>query len=105
MRVRAWSAILACSPPTSFQPPTAPAIDLPCDNSLAALPTYYVDNTGDEVLEDEAGGLDLVRSSVNYALSAHVERLTLTGAAATEGVGNDDVNLITGNDAANVPSG
>ena len=37
MRVRAWSAILACSPPASFQPPTAPAIDLPCDNSLAAL--------------------------------------------------------------------
>jgi Ca2+-binding RTX toxin-like protein len=67
--------------------------------------TYYVDNTGDEVLEDEAGGLDLVRSSVNYTLSNHVERLTLTSATATDGVGNDEANLITGNGAANVLSG
>ena len=36
MRVRAWSAILA-TPSGLPGGPTAPAIDLPCNNSLAAL--------------------------------------------------------------------
>ena len=64
--------------------------------------TYFVDNAGDQVAEAAGGGsFDLVRSTISYTLGAEVERLTLTGAAATDGTGNDLANVITGNAAAN----
>jgi Ca2+-binding RTX toxin-like protein len=64
--------------------------------------TYIVDNAGDTVLEvSSLGGLDEVRSSVTFTLSANVERLILTGAGAVNGTGNADGNYIAGNSAAN----
>ena len=66
--------------------------------------TFLVDNSDDTALEDPDEGNDLVISSANFALSDHVERLTLTGAAVS-GVGNDIVNVIVGNELANILNG
>ena len=62
---------------------------------------YIVDNIADVVVEAAASGTDTVQSSVTYTLSANVENLLLTGAAAINGTGNILNNLITGNGGAN----
>lgn len=68
--------------------------------------TYVVDNVGDKVVEtSSAGGTDLVKSSVSFALGANVENLTLTGSDAVSGAGNDLANTLTGNNAANYLNG
>jgi Ca2+-binding RTX toxin-like protein len=69
--------------------------------------TYIVDNAGDTVTDVAfLGGTDLVQSSVTIpALSAFVENLTLTGAAAINGTGNALNNTINGNAANNTLSG
>ncbi|MBW8894175.1 MAG: calcium-binding protein, partial [Burkholderiales bacterium] len=67
--------------------------------------TYIVDNAGDTVTEAGNGDTDGVLSSVSHTLGANVETLTLTGAAAIDGVGNALDNLITGNAAANTLDG
>jgi trimeric autotransporter adhesin len=59
--------------------------------------TYTVDNVADTVTELDAEGTDLVKSSVNYTLSAHVENLTLTGASSLVGTGNDLANTLQAN--------
>ncbi|TXI44780.1 matrixin family metalloprotease [Methylophilus sp.] len=63
--------------------------------------TYIVDNIGDVVTELANEGTDLVKTSVTYTLSAHVENLTLIGTFAIDGTGNDLNNTITGNDYDN----
>src|SRR6185312_12159895 len=50
-------------------------------------------------------GTDTVESRVTHILAANVENLTLTGAAAINGTGNDLANMIVGNAAANILSG
>ncbi|MDP2144300.1 MAG: VCBS domain-containing protein, partial [Gallionella sp.] len=67
--------------------------------------TYVVDNSGDVVTEALNAGIDTVRSSITYTLTANVENLTLTGAAAINGTGNALDNMIVGNAAANVLNG
>ena len=59
--------------------------------------SYVVDNVGDVILENADEGNDQVESSVSYALSAHVEVLTLTGTSAINGTGNSEANTIHGN--------
>jgi len=59
----------------------------------------------DEVIEQEGGGHDVVFASVTYTLSSHVEELHLVGEDALDGVGNEQDNLIYGNDAANTLDG
>jgi len=66
---------------------------------------YVVDNAGDVAAEAAAGGTDTVRSSITHTLSANIENLILTGAAAVNGTGNALNNVITGNSANNVLSG
>ena len=68
--------------------------------------TYYVDNLGDRVGESYRWlGTDLVVASVSFRLErAHVENLTLTGAAIV-GAGNGLMNVITGNNQANILDG
>jgi Ca2+-binding RTX toxin-like protein len=67
--------------------------------------TYVVDNAGDVVTEIAAQGTDRVEARVSYTLTAEVEDLTLTGAAAIAGTGNALANLIVGNAAGNTIDG
>ena len=59
---------------------------------------YVVDSLGDFVAEGTpAGGIDTVRSSVTFSLAATgntIEHLTLLGAAAIDGTGNNLTNTI-----------
>jgi VCBS repeat-containing protein len=64
--------------------------------------TYLVDNVGDKVVEKASLGIDTIKSSVSYTLSAHVENLTLTGNSAINATDNAQHNLLTGNSANNV---
>lgn len=63
---------------------------------------YIVDNTGDIVIENSYEGVDTVQSSVSFTLTADVENLTLAGATAIEGIGNDASNVLIGNGAGNI---
>lgn len=67
--------------------------------------TYVVDNIGDVIVELSGEGSDTVQSAITYALDTALENLTLTGAAAINGTGNDADNLINGNGAANSLTG
>jgi Ca2+-binding RTX toxin-like protein len=62
---------------------------------------YRVDNIGDAIVEELAGGNDWVESTVAFALDATLEHLTLIGSGAIAGTGNDTANKIKGNAGAN----
>jgi Ca2+-binding RTX toxin-like protein len=62
--------------------------------------TYFVDTIGDSVTEQLNEGTDTVSSSINYTLTANVERLFLTG-TALNGTGNAQANLLIGNNGNN----
>ncbi len=69
---------------------------------------YYVDNTGDRIIERPDNGYDRVFSSVSYHLneqSNNVEELALTGSADVDGSGNFLSNRVYGNDGRNSLSG
>jgi autotransporter-associated beta strand protein len=73
---------------------------------------YFADLASDVVIETNnsfaVGGNDLVNftgSAGTFVLGANVERLTLQGAAAINGIGNALSNILTGNSAANTLSG
>ncbi len=63
--------------------------------------SYYVDAAADVVTEAAAGGTDTIFSSITLTNRANVERLTLTGAAATNATGleawDDTLKGNTGN--------
>ena len=67
--------------------------------------TYYVDNTGDLVVEQADAGTDIVYSSINYTLTDNVENLTLTGTDNLSATGNALDNVIVGNSGDNVLDG
>ena len=74
--------------------------------------TYVVDNTGDKVYDvsapgqlADAGGVDTVKSSVNYSLGNFIENLTLTGTLGLVGNGNELANVITGTSANDTLNG
>ncbi len=83
----------------------------------AGSDTFLVDAAGDKVYETtslsntvDAGGIDIVQSSVSFSLDASagarfVENLTLTGSGAITGTGNALTNQITGNSGNNTLSG
>jgi subtilisin-like proprotein convertase family protein len=72
---------------------------------------YFVDNKLDIVRETGGDGTDLVQSSITFSLAntarvlGLVERLTLIGSSAINGVGNGLVNMLTGNNQANTLDG
>jgi len=63
--------------------------------------TYVVDSTADTLTENALEGIDTVLSSVTLTLASEIENLTLTGATAINGTGNDLDNALVGNTAAN----
>jgi Ca2+-binding RTX toxin-like protein len=65
---------------------------------------YFVDNSGDTVVELENAGIDEVRSSIDYTLADWVNNLTLTGDAHF-GTGNAIDNVIVGTAQSNVLDG
>jgi Ca2+-binding RTX toxin-like protein len=65
---------------------------------------YHVDNADDVIVEDGAGGYDIVHAVVDYVLGEHVEKLVLLGAVVA-GTGNAQNNLIIGNDLGNSLTG
>jgi Ca2+-binding RTX toxin-like protein len=70
--------------------------------------TYVVDDSGDKVVETtagSAGGIDLVLSSIDYTLTANVEKLTLTGGDDVDATGNNLANTLLGNTGDNVLDG
>lgn len=67
--------------------------------------TYEVQNGGDVIVEAAGQGIDMVRASVSYTLSANVEDLLLMGELNIDGTGNSLDNLIAGNAYANVLDG
>ncbi len=67
--------------------------------------TYVVDNAGDVVTELAGQGIDTVLASINYALGANLEDLTLTGTANRTGTGNDLDNVLIGNSGNNILDG
>jgi hypothetical protein len=72
----------------------------------AGSDTYNVDNVGDRVSEESTpgsddGGTDTVKSTLSFALGSFLEKLVLTGSAASDGTGNGLANNMKGNDAAN----
>ena len=66
--------------------------------------TYIVDNASDVLNENSGEGTDTVQSSLDWALAANFENLTLTG-AAVNGTGNAENNTIIGNASANTLNG
>uniref|UniRef100_UPI000A0145BC beta strand repeat-containing protein n=1 Tax=Ciceribacter selenitireducens TaxID=448181 RepID=UPI000A0145BC len=67
--------------------------------------TYVVDAAGDVVIEADGQGDDTVNAAISYALTDHVERLTLTGAANLDGTGNGLDNTLSGNAGNNTLDG
>jgi len=57
------------------------------------------------LIEHAGQGIDTVYTHLNYTLGAHVENLTLTGADAVTGTGNELDNVLTGNAANNTLHG
>lgn len=63
---------------------------------------YWVDSPDDLVVENAGEGTDTVYASVSYALADNVERLTLTGSANINAVGNAGNNRLEGNAGNNI---
>ncbi|NKF23342.1 calcium-binding protein [Solimonas marina] len=67
--------------------------------------TYVVDDADDSVTEAFGEGADTVQAAVNYTLADNVENLSLVGAGAIEGTGNDGDNVLDGNELDNTLMG
>ena len=63
--------------------------------------TYIANHTKDVVKEGKNRGTDVVKSSADYNLGAHIENLNLVGKGAINGIGNNFDNRISGNNAKN----
>jgi Ca2+-binding RTX toxin-like protein len=66
---------------------------------------FYVDESGDVVIEDANNGNDTVYTTISYTLDDAVENLVLTGQTDLSGMGNAGDNRITGNSGDNLLDG
>ena len=66
---------------------------------------YVVNQVGDTVIEGIDAGYDIVRASIDYVLTAHVEALELQGTGNINGTGNNLGNRMTGTSGDNVLTG
>jgi Ca2+-binding RTX toxin-like protein len=67
--------------------------------------SYYVDDSGDQVIENVGEGNDTVYTTTHLTLAANAENLVLQGTADLQGYGNALANTITGNSGNNILSG
>ncbi|ELS47238.1 hemolysin-type calcium-binding repeat family protein [Microcystis aeruginosa FACHB-905 = DIANCHI905] len=67
--------------------------------------TYFVNSTGDIVVELSDEGTDRVNSLISYDLGDNLEILTLQGSASIDGSGNALDNVINGNSGSNMLKG
>ena len=67
--------------------------------------SYYVDDSGDVVIETASAGTDTVYSSISYTLATNVENLALIGNNDINATGNTLNNIITGNAGNNTLDG
>ncbi|TMJ13068.1 MAG: hypothetical protein E6G94_12490 [Alphaproteobacteria bacterium] len=64
--------------------------------------TYIVSDLGDRATEvSAAGGYDTVMSAISFYMTSNIEKIVLTGTAATTAVGNTGDNLMIGNSGNN----
>lgn len=66
---------------------------------------YIIDDNDDTIIELVDEGIDMVRSSISYTLSANVEDLVLIEESVIDGTGNDLDNNLVGNNADNILTG
>jgi len=67
--------------------------------------TYIINNSNDQITEQQFGGNDSVQSSVSYWLDDNIENLTLTGSDDINGTGNTLSNTMNGNSGDNILDG
>ncbi|HEY9623268.1 MAG TPA: calcium-binding protein [Crinalium sp.] len=67
--------------------------------------TYFVNSSGDAVIESAIPGNDVVYASINYTLPENVEVLNLASPTANVGTGNGLDNYIYGNTGDNAIAG
>ncbi len=67
--------------------------------------SYWVDNSGDLVIENAGEGTDTVNATVAWTLAVNVESLNLLGTANLNGTGNSLHNAMIGNDGNNSLAG
>jgi Ca2+-binding RTX toxin-like protein len=63
--------------------------------------TYYVNASGDRIVEGAGAGVDLVLAATNWTLGADLENLTMVSTGAYRAVGNSLDNVMTGNTGKN----
>ena len=66
---------------------------------------YFVDDIGDQAIENASEGTDLVFSATHFRLSANLEDLILQGSADLQGYGNSGANTLYGNTGVNLLDG
>jgi len=66
---------------------------------------YFVDSSGDAVIENAAEGLDTIYSTTHFRLPANVETLVLLGSADLQAYGNGQSNSVYGNAGSNLLDG
>jgi Ca2+-binding RTX toxin-like protein len=67
--------------------------------------SYFIDNTGDVIVENAGDGTDAVHAGLSYALSVNVENLQLQGTGNFSATGNALANILLGNAGHNVLNG
>lgn len=63
---------------------------------------YFVDSTGDQVVDNAGEGRDTVRSTVEWTLGEESEWVELQGTANVDATGNGLANVLRGNSGSNV---
>jgi Ca2+-binding RTX toxin-like protein len=66
---------------------------------------YFVDDAGDQTIENPGEGNDTVFSTAHFRLSANLDNLVLQGSADLQAFGNGAVNGIFGNSGSNILDG
>src|SRR5262249_23077066 len=66
---------------------------------------YFVDSTGDVIIENTNAGNDIVHASVDFTIGANVESVILDGSGNINASGSADNNALIGNSGNNVLDG